>query len=292
MWVGGYKYFSEFQGNALLKSGTPKARVAFGSQVYNGPFSIAFDRHGDLWAVFYSINNNLPPPALDITKGDLAALASRGRAKAKLITISGGQTDQFVIPVSIDFDPKGNLWVVDDGRRVVELLADQLKKTSTQSTAVSIASQVASPTKLRFDRSDNLWVVEFPLPFDPSRPMIWRFTPSDRAVSAPNPSLTVNLPEMLDPVDFAFDDAGNMWLAGTASNSDEIEMIAASDLGGSGQISPQAAVIITSAAFGSSYDCIGGIDFDHSGDLWVSVEPTTVAPVRWETNSSNSARPN
>ena len=271
LWVGGYKYFSEFEGNALLKSGTPKARLVFRSQVYNGPSSIAFDRHGDLWAVFSSINNNLPPPALEITKGDLAALASRGRAKAKLITISGGPTGQFVIPVGIDFDAEGNLWVIDDGRRVVELLAKELKKTSTQTPAASIASPVATPSKLRFDRSDNLWVVEFPLPFDPSHPMICRFTPSDRAVSGPKPSLTVNLPEMLDPVDFAFDNTGNMWLAGTASNSDEIEMISASDLSGSGQISPPADVIITSAAFGSSYDCIGGIDFDDSGDLWVSV---------------------
>ena len=277
LWVGGYKYFSEFQGKALLKSGTPKASLAFGSQVFNGPFSIAFDSHGDLWAVFQSIDDNLPPPALEITKGDLAALASHGRAKAKLITInaSAGSTDQFVIPVNIDFDAEGNLWVVDDGKRVVELLANQLKKTSTQTPAVSIASQVASPTKLRFDKSDNLWVVEFPLPFDPSHPMICRFTPSDRSVSEPNPSLTVNLPEMLDPVDFAFDSGGNMWLAGAASNSDEIEMISASALSGSGQISPPADVIITSAAFGSSFNCIGGIDFDHSGDLWVSVGTDT-----------------
>ncbi len=271
LWVGGFQYFSEFQGNALLKSGTPKARLAFRSQVYNGPYSIAFDRHGDLWSVFSSINNSLPPPAVEITHGDLAALASHGRAKPKLITISTDPTDPLVIPVDIDFDAEGNLWVSDDGRRVVELLANQLKKTSTQTAALSIASPVASPSKLRFDRSDNLWVVEYPLPFDPSRPMIWRFAPGDRAVSGPNPSLIVNLPEMLIPADFAFDSAGNMWLAGTASNSDEIEMISASDLIGSGQISPPADVIVTSAAFGSSYDCIGGIDFDNSGDLWVSV---------------------
>ena len=275
LWVGGYKYFSEFQGNALLKSGTPKARLAFGSQVYNGPFSIAFDGRGDLWAVFYSINNNLPPPALEITKGDLTALASSGRAKAKLITISGGPTDQFVIPVSIDFDAEGNLWVIDDGRRVVELLANELKKTSTQTPAVSIASQVATPSKLRFDRSNNLWVVEFPLPFDPSRPMIWRFTPSDRAVSSSSPSLIVNLPDVTIPVvDFAFDSAGNLWIAGPGPHGDEIAMVSASDLSGSGEISPSAAVTINSAAFGlldGSGSCLGGIDFDHSGNLWASV---------------------
>jgi hypothetical protein len=277
LWVGGYKYFSEFQGKALLKSGTPKANLAFGSQVFNGPFSIAFDSHGNLWAVFQSINDNLPPPALEITKGDLAALASHGRAKAKLITInaSAGSTDQFVIPVNIDFDAEGNLWLVDDGKRVVELLANQLKKTSTQTPAVSIASQVASPTKLRFDGSDNLWVVEFPLPFDPSHPMIWRFTPSDRAVSSSSPSLIVKLPDVTIPiVDFAFDSAGNLWVAGPGPHGDEIAMISASDLSGSGEISPSAAVTINSAAFGlldGTGSCLGGIDFDHSGNLWASV---------------------
>ena len=275
LWVGGYQYFSEFQGKALLKSGTPKARLAFGSQVFNGPFSIAFDGHGDLWAVFQSIDTGLPPPALEITKRDLAALASRGRAKAKLITISGGATDQFVIPVGIDFDAEGNLWVIDDGRRVVELRANELKKTSTQTPAVSIASPVASPTKLRFDRSDNLWVVEFPLPFDPSHPMLWRFTPSDRAVSSSNPSLIVNLPDVTIPVvDFAFDSAGNLWVAGPGPHGDEIAMVSASDLSGSGEISPSAAVTINSAAFGlldGTGSCLGGIDFDHSGNLWASV---------------------
>ena len=145
LWVGGYQYFSEFQGKALLKSGTPKARLAFGSQVFNGPFSIAFDGHGDLWAVFQSIDTGLPPPALEITKRDLAALASRGHAKAKLITISGGPTDQFVIPVGIDFDAEGNLWVIDDGRRVVELLANELKKTSTQTPPYLLPRQSPAP---------------------------------------------------------------------------------------------------------------------------------------------------
>jgi hypothetical protein len=51
-------------------------------------------------------------------------------------------------------------------------------------------------------------------------------------------------------------------------------MIPASDLGGSGQISPSASVMVTSSAFGllvGTGSCLGGIDFDRSGDLWVSV---------------------
>jgi hypothetical protein len=129
---------------------------------------------------------------------------------------------------------------------------------------------------MRFDGSGNLWVAEFPQPSNLSNPLqLWRFTPSDRAASGPaNPSLIMNLPDGLDPVDLAFDSSGNLWLAGPGSHNDALEMIPAGDLGGSGQISPSASVIVTSSAFGllaGPGSCLGGIDFDRSGDLWVAV---------------------
>ena len=71
---------------------------------------------------------------------------------------------------------------------------------------------------------------------------------------------------------------GNLWIAGadfTVGILDEIEMISAADLIGAGEVSPPFAVTITSAAFGTEPGlaggiCLGGIDFDHSGDLWAS----------------------
>jgi hypothetical protein len=88
----------------------------------------------------------------------------------------------------------------------------------------------------------------------------------------------VNLPDALHPSDLAFDSSGNMWLAGSSSHGDTIEMFSAGDLSGAGEISPSAAVTITSPAFGpvpDSGSCLGGIDFDHSGDLWVSVHTSS-----------------
>jgi hypothetical protein len=124
---------------------------------------------------------------------------------------------------------------------------------------------------MRFDASDNLWVS--------ASDQLWRFAPSDRAVGGPlNPSLIVNLPANFGVGDIAVDSSGNLWLAGgdfTLGLEDEIKMISAADLGGSGQITPPIQVTITSSAFGGEPGlpggiCLGGIDFDHFGNLWIS----------------------
>jgi hypothetical protein len=55
-------------------------------------------------------------------------------------------------------------------------------------------------------------------------------------------------------------------------------MFPAADLGAAGQISPLAAVTLTSPAFAGlegTGSCLGGSDFDHSGDLWVCGTATT-----------------
>ncbi len=89
-----------------------------------------------------------------------------------------------------------------------------------------------------------------------------------------NPSLIVNLPDLFFFVDLAFDSSGNLWIAGPGSDGDALEMISASNLTGTGEVSPPAAVTVTSSSFGTlvgSGSCLGGIDFDSSGNLWVSV---------------------
>ena len=276
LWVGGVRYFSEFQGTALTQSSTPKARLAFGSLDFEGPFSIAFDQNQNMWAVFQILDVS-PSPALELTRHDFARLRSRHPVKPKLIDIlrSGSLTGQFVFPTSIGFDATGNLWAVDNARSVIKLGADQLNQSGTQTAAVTITPQGSTPSNLRFDQSNNLWVVGYPLPFDPSKTMIWRFTPGDRTASgSANPSLIVNLPDQIPVLgDFAFDNAGDLWIVASGSQGQELEMIAASNLTGSGEISPAAEITITSAAFGTAGagSCLGGIDFDHSGKLWVSV---------------------
>src|SRR5260370_12416660 len=158
----------------------------------------------------------------------------------------------------------------------MEFLPSQIKKSGGSTPNVLITSQNFVPQGIRFDGSDNLWVGEIQLPFNPSNPLqLWRFSPGDRASSgSANPGLTVDLPDLFFFVDVAFDQGGNLWLAGPGSHADALEMISASDLTGTGEIAPAAAVTITSSAFGllvGTGSCLGGVDFDGSGDLWVSV---------------------
>jgi hypothetical protein len=118
--------------------------------------------------------------------------------------------------------------------------------------------------------------VESQVPFDPSNPVeIWKFAPADRTASGPaNPSLTVTLSDQFYPIDFAFDSAGDMWIAALTLIGDGVEMFSASDLAGSGTTSPSVETIISSTfghvAAGAS-SCLSGIDFDSSRSLWVSV---------------------
>jgi hypothetical protein len=280
LWVGGEKYFSEFQGKALQNSGTPKAHLVFGSTVYDRPGSIAFDAHQNLWAVFYEINDNLPSAAIEISRRDMALLKAGKRVKPQVVIApQNNSTVPFVFAVSIAFDAGGDLWVVDGNRRIVELLPSQIKNSGAPTPGIVITPTDATVSHITFDGSDNLWVAAFPNGFNPSYPQqMWRFTPSDRAASGPaTPSLVLNIPGQIFVLDVAFDSSGNLWIAGSNSQGDVIEMISASDLSGAGESFPPAGTTITSSTFtpSGSGDCVGGIDFDRSGDLWVSISEST-----------------
>jgi hypothetical protein len=178
---------------------------------------------------------------------------------------------------SFAFDVAGDLWLGDPfDKALLEYLPTQLEKTGAPSAIISTTWQNSIPEVMRFDALDNLWVSQFPPSSNPPNPFqLWRFAPADRAASgSANPGLIVNLPDALNPVDLAFDSSGNLWAAGSSSKGDVIEMFPAADLGAAGQVSPLAAVTLTSPAFAGlegTGSCLGGIDFDHSGDLWVSV---------------------
>jgi len=273
LWVGGEQFFSEFQGKALKQSGTPRARIAFGSREFFRPLSITFDKHHNLWAGIGGTNTG-SPPVIEISRADVALLKSGKPTKPKVILRNNGTSfDPFIIANSIAFDAAGDLWVSDNGRRaILEFLPTQIAHSGAPSPTVNITATDFLPEAIRFDASDNLWVVQYQ-GFNPWR--VLRFAPGDRAASgAPNPGLVVDLPDALNPVNLAFDSLGNLWLAGSVSQTDVLEMFPAAELGGSGEISPSVAVVVTSSAFGSLFgsgSCLGGIDFDGLGDLWVSV---------------------
>jgi len=281
LWVGGSQYISEFQGKALKRSGDPRANLAFRSSAYTGPVSITFDTHNNLWAIYYASDYNLGS-VIELSRADLASLKSGNPVKPKVIT-----PYPYIFPDQLAFDASGDLWIAasqDPVSEIIELLPSQIKKSGAPSPTISITSSDFAPGAIRFDASDNLWVVQFQIPYEPPNSIqMGRYAAGDRAISGPaTPGLIVNLPDFVSVVDFAFDNSGNLWLAGsisptpywTSTINDTLEMISAADLTGTGEVSPAAAVTITSSAFGipdSGGGCLGGIDFDRSGDLWVSV---------------------
>lgn len=272
LWVGGENYISEFQGKALKKGGMPRANTAFGSPAFSGPNSVVFDRSNDLWIAF-----GPGASVVELTPGEIASIKGGTPTRPKVFLHSGktGFPNPFVVPGSLAFDRAGDLWVSDPVRGILEFLPAQIQKSGAPSPTLLITSPNFVPEAMRFDGSDNLWVSQFPSGYQLSSIQMARYAPGERAASGPpNPGLIVNPPGLVFPVNFAFDSAGNLWLAGSNSHSDELDMISAADLDGSGVISPSAAVNITSSSFGKligTGSCIGGIDFDRSGDLWVSV---------------------
>ena len=273
LWVGGNLDVSVFQGAALETGGDVTPELAFAPKNYANAISMTFDRHENLWLTGLS---NLPGgdvAVMEITPADIASLKNGKRGKCRLVRPDGVGVINLGW-IGIGFDAGGNLWLTNVGRQLLKLRSTDLIQSHPRPSIV-ISSMAWFPGAIRFDGSDNLWM-------GVSGARLWRFTPTDRAVSGPaNPSLEINLPDGLIPEDFAFDTAGNLWLAGPTpaamgTEVDEIEMIKASDLTSTGIISPPAAVTITSAAFSAvtalgSGSCLDGLDFDHSGDLWVDV---------------------
>jgi hypothetical protein len=273
LWVGGDKFISEFQGKALKKSGTPNPRIAFGSTAFYNPSTMAFDAHNNLWIGFFGTLKG-SDPILEVSRADIRVLASGGAVKPAVILRSQGTSvDPFVTPASLAFDAAGNLWVADLNRKgILEFTPQQIARSGAPVANIFIDTGTFIPFRMRFDASDNLWVTLFQQ--SPFLTQIWRFAEGDRASSGlASPGLMVNIPGPLLARDLAFDAAGNMWTAGASAGNEVLEMFSAADLSGAGEVSPSPAVSITSFAFGSSFgdSCFGGIDFDPSGDLWVSM---------------------
>jgi hypothetical protein len=258
LFVAGENELYEFQGSELETTGTASTNLFFGTENYLDPLSMTLDQNDNLWVTELS---NLPGgdvAILEITRTAVDSVKSGKSAKDRLILPSGPGVKN-VGWLGLGFDAKGDLWISSAVGELLMLRSSQLKRKHP-SPKIVISSMGWSPGVLRFDSSDNLWVAA-------ADGQIWRFSPSDRAASGPpDPGLKLTLPDGLVPIDFAFDRSGNMWIAG----GDIIEEISAADLTGTGETSPSTGLTITSSAFGTG-SCLGGLDFDNSGNLWVSV---------------------
>ncbi len=192
-------------------------------------------------------------PVVEISAADIVAIAS-GFTVLPKVTIgypNQNKPEVFTVPHTIGFDAAGDLWVGDaDVHGLVEFTHKQIAHGGALPASITITGPDFLPNVMRFDSADNLWLVQFPPALGPQQ--LLRFAPGDRAASgAPNPSLTIDLPDALNVADLGFDASGNLWIAGGTSHGDALEMFPASELAGSGESSPAAETIVTSSAFGT-----------------------------------------
>lgn len=273
LWVGSANYISEFQGRSLQRGGDPRARLVFRSKDFSDPQSIIVDRQNNLWISYFGVNDNGgDAPVVEFKRSQIGTLAGRRDVKPH-VTLRAplASSVPFVSARSLAFDSAGDLWIADDGLRVIEeFLPTQIAHSGAPSPTLSITTNGSVPELMVFDAADNLWVAWFA-----NAQQLCRFSPTDRAVSGPaNPGLVVNLSNAVGPEGLAIDPSGNIWIAGNGPGGDAVEMLSAADLSGSGEITPVPTVTITSAVFGPLIgpgSCLGGIAFDKFADLWVSV---------------------
>lgn len=274
-------YISDIQGTWLHRSGIPVASVAFEGSDIGPPGDVAFDKAGNLWAAF-CWTRQARGLVVELTPAELQRLANHERTNPKVAIYFPG-TYWLACPVGLTFDRLGNLWIANTEQpyfqSIVELPASSLGATTTTFTGLQIISRVFNnPVDVKFDPTGNLWVVDTGLPNSTSGGTIMQFTPEQLATGGDLiPNLILNLGSNA-PQDISLDHAGNLWTVANPSGdifNSQLRKYAASDLAGSGIITPTPAVTITGARIphenlSVSLSCSDGLAFDAAGDLWVA----------------------
>ncbi len=206
----------EFTQLQLAVGGAPAPTVTLSSTAnsLDSPFSLAFDRSGDLW-----VANGGPGTGsvVEFTPGQLAASG----APTPGVTITTNGSGSIAVPTSLAFDGRGDLWI---GNRtndtIVSFTPGQLSATGTPSPVVTLTASAGSinfPAGLAFDHSGNLWLVNGTV-----SSTVVAFSPTQLAVSgSPVPKVTLSgsgthLAEAHGPT---FDRFGNLWVSNTVTNS-------------------------------------------------------------------------
>jgi streptogramin lyase len=171
-----------------------------------GPRAIAFDARGALWVALLDRVVMLEPEILEVSGEPDAALT---------VTSADLHT-----PDALAFNARGDLWVADADGAILRFDAARLAADIDGDADVVIFTQqpgpvmigLGGPAGLVFDADGNLWVGYF------GANALVRLTPSELSASASAliPSLYVPVSVAALITDLTIDEAGNLWLPGSA----------------------------------------------------------------------------
>ena len=248
----------EYAAAQLDTSGTPMPAESLSTHA-GGVGGLAFDSKGNLWESDFTENT------ATLYMYSSAALAGDSTTQSDSIVSS-----PIVTPLSLAFDPQGDLWVADDQAALYEFTPAQLVAGGNQTPTLQITGgELGCPDAITFDATGDLWVA------DNCNNHILEYTTSQLTTSGPtctpapaqctpNPADTIgsNSNSINTPQGLAFDSHGNLWIA-NGSGSTIVEFTP-TQAASNGAPAPQVTITAPSGAVPD------GIAIDNSGSIWVS----------------------
>ena len=231
----------------LAATGAPDPSVAATTA---GALPGAFDKDGNLWVIDGTAGS------VGIKRYAADALAS-GNKTPDIVLSSDAFIGGTPGPVSMAFDPKGNLWVgILYAQQVVELDASQLTATGTVAPKITL-SNVDTPNALAFDVKGNLWIGsgDNVVEYTSSRLGASTSTPPDATIIAQTPQPVVG--PLTNVLGLAFTADDKLWVDynGTIARIDNLA---------SGTVTPDIQI---------KTDVLGlptGIALDEGGGMWMA----------------------
>ncbi|HTT89691.1 MAG TPA: NHL repeat-containing protein [Acidimicrobiales bacterium] len=177
-----------------------------------GPGGLTFDPAGDMWVANTSVST-----VVEYTRSQLA----RSGAPTPKITITN---NSFNAPFGVALDSHGNLWVSDNAQQGSPAIYEYLKSDLTSASptprlTISVPlSPIGDDTRsgLSFDSSGDLWFV------DSAGNSLDKFSKEELTKTAPKPTVTISAGSsniLNAPDDLVLDQAGDVWVANTGSNT-------------------------------------------------------------------------